>query len=489
MCLIALMPPGTKLEEWEIKSAFQRNDDGFGIMMPMGDGTIKVQKILPKTVDPVIELYNKFLSSDIAKTHHHAVHFRFKTHGQTDLANAHPFRVLRKEKHGIDLYMMHNGVISSNSLPKSDPNKSDTWHFIHHLLRPTLKYNPKLIYDPKFQKMIEMAIGFGSKLTFMDHEGTPIIINKTGGMERSDGIWLSNSSAIQRPSVNTHRQGGWSGADYSRHWSERFSNSRQASSSSNSSGPNVTKEKQTEIPFDPSTSPLIASLGGPGPDSCPIPDPLEGKYYDKDGKWVPDAWKRDCDSFFLAFETGGLRSPSGDQQNATTNSSEKSSSGDQQPPNLNSGGDTPTEGATTCELQSADGTVRSSGAVTCKLNPGTPIADCEKDCDCAATIEKSKSLSVMAGGENGGSQMARIPFSSDDSTNIRLSQFISNYDPTSEQPSITTELLCELNEEEILDLIMSFPEAMSKYVMEMLAFFDELTLGRMREAAIRGFRG
>lgn len=475
MCLIALMPAGKRLEEWEIRSAFTRNDDGFGIMMPKGDGTLRVQKIVPKTVDPVIELYNSFAEEAEKNNVAHAVHFRFKTHGETDLANAHPFRVLRKEKHGIDLYMMHNGVISSTSMPKSDPKKSDTWHFIHHILRPTLKHDPQLIYDPKFQRMLEMAVGYGSKLTFMDHEGSTIIINKTAGTQRQDGIWLSNSGAIVRPYQNSTNNNYY---NYNRHWRERFDQSHRPYKSTSSSNNNG---EQKPLPFDPATSPLIASLGATGSDSCPIPDPLQGKYYDTEGKWDQAEWKKDCDSFFLAFENGDLRSPSGEQPSATSDTSVEPTSAAATAPNLDSGSNAPSVGTETGDVRPKDGDVCSTGAVTCKDKPGTAIADCEKDCDCSTIIDKSRSMSVM----NGGSQLANLPFSGDDTSKTHLSRLISTFDPKEDCPAITTEMLCELDEDEILDLTLSFPEAIRDYIVDVLHFFDHMSFPWVRESKAR----
>jgi predicted glutamine amidotransferase len=56
-----------------------------------------------------------------------AIHFRWTTHGKTDMLNCHPYDVIP----GF-IAMMHNGVLHTGNA--ADKNKSDTWHFIQGLL-------------------------------------------------------------------------------------------------------------------------------------------------------------------------------------------------------------------------------------------------------------------------------------------------------------------------------------------------------------------
>jgi hypothetical protein len=114
------------------------------------------------------------------------IHFRWATHGQTDIPNCHPFLVDEDRT----LAMIHNGIVS---VP-CDLNKSmsDTWHFNELILRPLF------IADPEFYKQAHIALTMEhlhdtSKFAFLRNDGDFYIWNREAGEDEDDGHWYSNT--------------------------------------------------------------------------------------------------------------------------------------------------------------------------------------------------------------------------------------------------------------------------------------------------------
>jgi hypothetical protein len=115
-----------------------------------------------------------------------------RTHGAIDLLNCHPYEVLNRAEHGIDLWLMHNGILSTGN--KANPKMSDTWHYIADYLRPMLAGNPDFAFHPAFKALIEDHIGGSNKFVIMDNEGRQVVINESAGVYWA-GLWLSNTYA------------------------------------------------------------------------------------------------------------------------------------------------------------------------------------------------------------------------------------------------------------------------------------------------------
>lgn len=109
------------------------------------------------------------------------LHFRIATHGETNAANTHPFKVTER------LGLVHNGIISNVTC---DINKkmSDTWHFVEKYVKPLHKFwRTTAIRD-----LYEEYIGY-SKLIMMNEKGEVEIIKDNLGVWNS-GCWFSNTS-------------------------------------------------------------------------------------------------------------------------------------------------------------------------------------------------------------------------------------------------------------------------------------------------------
>lgn len=187
MCLIVNKPTDQAFfSNTKFKNACSTNADGLGIMF-VEDGRVNVVKSMGKAYEK-LQLFKSFKSKE-----KFALHLRYATSGLESLDMCHPFEILNKDESGVDLWMMHNGVIYETTDYQSDA--SDTWHFVELYLKPMLQSDPTLIFNPNIQDMISKFIGTQNKLLFMDSNNEVVIINKKQGFD-VDGCWLSNTYSV-----------------------------------------------------------------------------------------------------------------------------------------------------------------------------------------------------------------------------------------------------------------------------------------------------
>jgi predicted glutamine amidotransferase len=186
MCLITINTPETTFTNDWLLDFYDHNQDGLGVMYAEG-GTLFIEKFVPKTEKSVLNFYHTHVQGKQA-----VVHWRMRTHGATDMANAHPYEVLNMKEHGIDLWMMHNGVLSGVNADQK--HMSDTWHFIRDTMRPMLAAFPDLLKNTAFIELVEERIGSSNKLVFLDNWGNTTVINEKAFTEFS-GAQLSNTYA------------------------------------------------------------------------------------------------------------------------------------------------------------------------------------------------------------------------------------------------------------------------------------------------------
>jgi hypothetical protein len=192
MCVIIHKPADKAIAKEDIITAATKNAHGFGYMyFDKASGRVKTKKHLFNKPEDLLEVFDKQKHLEVV------YHLRIKTHGKTDDERCHPFQILSKKKHGIDLWMMHNGTITKI---KTEGDESDTQAFCLKVLRPILALKPSLIYCPAFQYMISEYIGQGSKLCFLNGNGDVIKINESAGGTH-DGMWVSNTHSFVKPVV------------------------------------------------------------------------------------------------------------------------------------------------------------------------------------------------------------------------------------------------------------------------------------------------
>lgn len=176
-----------------LSDIYTSNSDGVGIMYGTKGG-LKVVKHLPKSLADVTAFIRRIPNDD----RNLAIHFRYTTHGDTDLLNCHPYDVIP----GF-VAMMHNGVLHTGN--NADKSKSDTWHFIKDYLASAVRKAPDLVFDEGFLSMVGEFIE-NNRFVFMDGEGRMSIVNKEQGIEH-DGMWFSNTYAWTPSKLIPHYYG------------------------------------------------------------------------------------------------------------------------------------------------------------------------------------------------------------------------------------------------------------------------------------------
>lgn len=196
MCLLVNQPAGHVFSDVELADFYKFNSDGIGVMWSENN-TIHTVKLVPKTLQDVQAFYAEHAAGKQC-----SIHFRFTTHGHTDLTNCHPYQVFG-EKEGYPLYLMHNGVLATGNA--KDTTKSDTWHFIEDVIKPALKADPTQFMAPWFQTLIEDYIGKSNKFVMMDAYGNTMTFNEKSGIDVGE-VWYSNTYAWSAPKP---KYAGW----------------------------------------------------------------------------------------------------------------------------------------------------------------------------------------------------------------------------------------------------------------------------------------
>lgn len=191
MCLLVKQPAhAPALSDSWLEDFYDSNADGVGVMYAF-DGRLVVEKLLPKNGKEFVQFYKEHIHGKEC-----AFHLRMKTHGHIDLINCHPYEILNYDDHGIDLWLMHNGILHTDN--KADVTKSDTWHYINDFLRPMLINNPDFAFHPSFTELISDHIGNSNKFVIMDSYGRTATMNEDAGVYWG-GRWLSNTYAWSAP--------------------------------------------------------------------------------------------------------------------------------------------------------------------------------------------------------------------------------------------------------------------------------------------------
>lgn len=120
------------------------------------------------------------------------VHFRWATHGDTNVLNCHPFSILNGQ-----FAMIHNGVLPIHCSIKE---LSDTGNFAKLVMEPMLK-NGLSPSKPAFRFLVEQAIGHANRVAIMASNGNVTIFNEDDG-ETEDAVDNNGD-----PVTFTHKEG------------------------------------------------------------------------------------------------------------------------------------------------------------------------------------------------------------------------------------------------------------------------------------------
>ena len=210
MCLLINQPEGVTFSDDWIRDFHTRNSDGFGYMYAEND-VIYTNKTFGG-IETILQMYKQVAGRAAA------LHFRMATHGDVCEINTHPYKILGEDT-GYPLFLMHNGVLSIGNT--ADKTKSDTWHYIRHILKPLLTRDPEMFMDPAFKELVEDHIGASNKFIIMDAYGNTEIFNESSGTEWEANAgkpkaWMSNQYAWSASKAGLYRgnrsYGGYRGS-------------------------------------------------------------------------------------------------------------------------------------------------------------------------------------------------------------------------------------------------------------------------------------
>src|SRR6056300_365314 len=105
MCIIVHNPKGKMLEKNLLRTAYENNPHGVGVMWQENNKVHTIKSIC--NFDDVWEL-TKHLHGFC-----YTMHFRWRTVGPIEQQQCHPHKILNTSDHGMDMYMMHNGTITN----------------------------------------------------------------------------------------------------------------------------------------------------------------------------------------------------------------------------------------------------------------------------------------------------------------------------------------------------------------------------------------
>ncbi len=187
MCIIAYAKNGVKIEENVIRTMFEGNPDGAGVMWkPLDGGNIEIRKGF-MDVESLLKAWNK-IPVECEK----AIHCRIATSGKISKGCCHPFPVRPKTdmmKKAVDkcyMALMHNGVISQCT-PKNGMKAtcSDTMVFAAKYLYPLQKQIDKECIQDLLESFVE------SRLLIMRANAPTIML---GNWVEDKGVYYSNTS-------------------------------------------------------------------------------------------------------------------------------------------------------------------------------------------------------------------------------------------------------------------------------------------------------
>lgn len=176
MCLLIATKKEGKVSNNKLHNAWQSNNDGVGYAF-VNNGKIEIKKFME--FKPFKNEYNQDFKRHGRKSAF-LIHFRYATHGITNLTNVHPFRV------NENLVFGHNGMINNVD---DDKKLSDTRIFNNLVLK---KLENDFLNSSALRLLISDFIGT-SKLAFLDISGNINIINESlGHWDNTKKIWFSN---------------------------------------------------------------------------------------------------------------------------------------------------------------------------------------------------------------------------------------------------------------------------------------------------------
>lgn len=181
MCVIIHKPKGKTIPKNDLEKAFEKNEDGFGIVWRDNENNLHMKKGLFSKEQCIQEVEN-------LNDYEIVVHFRKVSRGEKTEDNCHPFYV------GNDTWMFHNGTITAIKVPDKDV-RSDTLMFCEMILRNNLNIFRKTENGTEVNEDIRLLFDrfvSSDRLLFIDKNN----IVKIGSWTEIDGVSFSNRNFI-----------------------------------------------------------------------------------------------------------------------------------------------------------------------------------------------------------------------------------------------------------------------------------------------------
>lgn len=183
MCMLTVFPMPGLLDEKTIErlsNGAQTNDDGHGWAVVVGS-----QILTGKSMDATLAIEG-FARAYSRATGPALFHSRWATHGETTVANTHPFPV-RKIR---DTYVAHNGIMPAESHPEKWDTRSDTRIFADDILPQRFRHLDSQTTRDRLDKWLG-----GNKIAILTTNRKYDRQLYVFGLERGyfeDGVWFSN---------------------------------------------------------------------------------------------------------------------------------------------------------------------------------------------------------------------------------------------------------------------------------------------------------
>lgn len=179
MCIIAFNMKGLPYNTKRMATAFDNNPHGVGILRRNSDGGLESKKAIMTSEEFLAELEGLVGVP-------HAIHLRWRTRGDIDIDNCHPFQVSAEV--GNYCWMMHNGTFDLNVTG----SESDTKVFAGIIASKTAEFGSDFLFHKKVIRNLEEAIKPNNKVLFASEGGRWAMLNKEQWV-CINGIWYSNS--------------------------------------------------------------------------------------------------------------------------------------------------------------------------------------------------------------------------------------------------------------------------------------------------------
>lgn len=178
MCIIIVKPAGASLALSTVLRAYQRNDDGWGMVAITPNGLVVRRDYGRDADESLLDAYDEL------RDHTLVIHCRIGTSGKMGVDNTHPFEATP------GLWLFHNGIIDIDR--SAAPQMCDSYHAAKAIGAALEGYDAAtVVRHPEYIKALETWVG-SSRLVLVDSTGYVIVNENSGYWEK--GCWFSNET-------------------------------------------------------------------------------------------------------------------------------------------------------------------------------------------------------------------------------------------------------------------------------------------------------